>query len=211
MHKICLLIVIFVSLSSSLFAQEVVVDTIPNSKKIIVKDDSSFTKKNSLDPLSPSKATFYSAILPGLGQIYNKKYWKVPLVYGLLAGGIYLYQRNNNLYHRYRDAFKSRRIGLRNDEFWGVDAEGNPLAMPILRTNSLEDAQTLFQRNRDLSLLVTIGLYVLNIIDANIDAHLKQFNVNENLSLEMEPYIQEHNYYVTSNYFGLQITLNFKK
>ena len=58
--------------------------------------------------LGPAKAAFYSAVLPGLGQVYNKKYWKVPIVYGALAGGVYYFNKNNDLYHKYRDAYKRR-------------------------------------------------------------------------------------------------------
>ena len=63
------------------------------------------------NPLSPSKAAFYSAILPGMGQIYNKKYWKAPIVWGVLGGTTYLYIDNNSIYKRYRTAFKLRKAG----------------------------------------------------------------------------------------------------
>ena len=71
---------------------------------------------NYFNPLSPAKAAFYSAILPGLGQIYNKKYWKAPIVWGAMGTSIYFYLDNNNEYDRYRTAFKQREAGLK-DEF----------------------------------------------------------------------------------------------
>jgi hypothetical protein len=74
-------------------------------------------KKSGINMLAPSKAAFYSAVLPGLGQIYNKKYWKVPLVYGALGTTIYFYISNNNKYHAYRDAYKRRLEGFNDDEF----------------------------------------------------------------------------------------------
>ena len=69
--------------------------------------------------MKPSKATFYSAVLPGLGQAYNKKYWKIPIVYGALATGIYFYNQNDKNYNRYRNAYKRRLAGFTDDEFYG--------------------------------------------------------------------------------------------
>ncbi len=135
--------------------------------------------KNSLEnprpynPLAPAKAAFYSAVLPGLGQAYNGKYWKIPLVYVGLGTGVYFYINNNKQYYRYRDAYKSRLAGQTDDEFQG-----------LLSDESLIDAQKHFQRNKELSLLLTAAMYILNILDANVDAHLQQFNVSEDLSFK---------------------------
>ena len=127
--------------------------------------------------LGPAKAAFYSAALPGLGQIYNKKYWKVPIVYGALAGGIYYFNKNNDLYHKYRDAYKRRLAGFTDDEFYGNGT------VPAISNDGLIRAQKSLKRNKELSILVTIGIYALNIIDANVDAHLLQYNLDENLTL----------------------------
>ncbi len=70
-----------------------------------------------LDPLSPSKAAFYSAVLPGAGQAYNKKYWKIPLVYAAIGTSIYSYNFNKKKYWSYRNAYKSRKACYTNDEF----------------------------------------------------------------------------------------------
>ena len=118
------------------------------------------------DPLRPSKAAFYSAVIPGLGQIFNKRYWKVPLVYGAIGASIYAYDFNEKNYKRYRNAYK---------------------------------------RNRDRSMLFIVGFYFLNILDANIDAHLKQYNVNSDLSIR--PFIEND----TQNLFiqsGISLTLS---
>lgn len=155
--------------------------------------------KKTIDPLRPSKAAFFSAIIPGLGQAYNKKYWKVPIVYAALGTGIYFYDRNNKQYNRYRDAYKRRLAGFKDDEFYGDGVT------PALSTEALIRAQDQFRRNKELSLLVTIGMYALNIIDANVDAHLLQFNVDENLSLS--PHYQ---YNRMENASDLGLTLNFK-
>jgi hypothetical protein len=128
-------------------------------------------KSQEINPLAPSKAAFYSAIVPGLGQAYNKKYWKIPLVYGAMGTSMYFYVTNNKKYHSYRYAYKRRLEGFTDDQY------------EYLNDSQLIQAQRFFQRNRDLSLLVTVGFYILNIVDANVDAHLMQFNVNDKLSL----------------------------
>lgn len=151
-------------------------------------------KKSTINPLAPSKAAFYSAILPGLGQAYNKKYWKIPIVYGALGTGVYSYLSNNTKYHRYRDAYISRLSGYSNDDLANLD------------NDRLISGQKFYQKNRDLSLLITVGIYVLNIVDANIDAHLIQFNVNENLSLQ--PHLLEDDLSKSQN-LGFALTFNF--
>ena len=171
-------------------------------KEVVI--DSIIEIKEPINPLSPAKAAFYSAILPGLGQAYNKKYWKIPLVYGAIGTGVYFYITNNREYNRYRDAYKSRLAGFTNDEFY-KDANGNQLATPRVTTESLERGQKFFRKNKEISLLVTFGLYALNIIDANVDAHLLQYNVDENLSLA--PHYKFNEFDASSN---LGLTLNFK-
>ncbi|MFI2742378.1 DUF5683 domain-containing protein [Zhouia sp. PK063] len=179
-----------------------------NTNDVKVKVDSVTTNNDYVyDALAPSKAAFYSAILPGLGQIYNKSYWKVPIVYGALGTGIGIYIWNKNQYNRYRDAFKGRLAGRNDDEFWGTDSDGNPLATPILSKARLQDAQELYQRNKDLSLAITIGLYLLNILDANIDAHLNQFNVDDNLTFQ--PTLIQESSGLNNNKLGLSLTYSF--
>ncbi len=149
------------------------------AKEIVVD---SVIKRDPINPLSPAKAAFYSAVFPGLGQIYNKKYWKVPIVWGAMGTGIYFYTTNNKQFNRYRDAYKRRLAGFADDEFLQLDANGNVIQERVT-TDGLLRAQEFFRKNRDVSLLVTIGIYALNVIDANVDAHLLQYNVDENLSL----------------------------
>lgn len=142
-----------------------------------------------INPLAPSKAAFYSAIFPGLGQIYNKRYWKAPIVWGALGVGIYNYSINNTDYNRARDAFKRRRAGFTDDEFFARNDGTIDPANPRVSDSGLQDAQESLQRNRDLWLVVTIGFYALNIIDANVDAHLKQYNVSDRLAYSFKPYM----------------------
>lgn len=148
------------------------------------------------DPLRPSRATFYSAVLPGLGQIYNKRYWKVPLVYGGLGASIYFYDFNQKNYKRYRNAYKRRLAGYTDDEFQGVISDDNRLI----------DGQNFYKQNRDRSMLFIVGVYLLNILDANIDAHLKQYNVNDNLSVKPR---FEHNTLTNEMQWGVALSLDF--
>ncbi len=165
-------------------------------------------EKRKVNPLAPSKAAFYSAVLPGLGQIYNRRYWKVPIVYGAIGTGIYAYVYNDDLYDRFRSAFKRRRAGFFDDEFYDVNGSGIVPGSPDLSDEALQDAQERYQRDRDLALLITIGLYAFNIIDANVDAHLKQFNVDEDLSLDIKPYLEYHPITSDPNY-GIALTIKF--
>ncbi|CAL2104320.1 conserved protein of unknown function [Tenacibaculum sp. 190130A14a] len=150
----------------------------------------SFAQKDSLDikakqlqlsndkynPLSPSKAAFYSAIFPGGGQIYNKKYWKAPIVWAAIGTSVYFYIDNSNEYDRYRTAFKLRSQGIR-DEFTREDGT------VLISTAGLENAQKTLRKNRDLSLLSGILLYVLQIVEASVNAHLLQFDTDDSLSI----------------------------
>jgi len=148
-----------------------------------------------LNPLAPAKAAFYSAIVPGLGQYYNKSYWKIPLVYGGMGTSLYFYIDNQRAYTRARDEYKLR---LR-----GIERTDNPKVGSYTQ-DQLVTVQRSAQRNRDLSLFITISLYILNIVDANVDAHLQQFNVDEDLSfkpnLEYNPVINQHHFNVNVSY-----------
>lgn len=141
--------------------------------------DTIVEKSKEFNPLSPAKASFYSAVLPGLGQAYNGKYWKIPIVYAALGTGVYFYVWNNDNYNKYRDAYKLRLNG-KPDDYDGLN--GNP----YLSDSTLESAQESYKSDRDLSLLVTIGMYVLQIIEASVNAHLLQHNIDDNLSFRPE-------------------------
>lgn len=160
-------IIIFLLSSFSAKAQD--------EQTLIVQKDTTKLPQNfpPANPLAPAKAAFYSAIFPGGGQIYNKKYWKAPLVWGALGTSIGIYAWNNKKYHQYRDAYKDL---LQGKELTGELAGIND-------PDRLVRAQKGHQKNRDLAALITAGLYILQIVEANVNAHLMQFNVNENLSL----------------------------
>ncbi|MGB5556072.1 MAG: DUF5683 domain-containing protein, partial [Flavobacteriaceae bacterium] len=138
----------------------------------IILQDSILVVRKPINPLAPSKAAFYSAVVPGLGQIYNKRYWKVPIVYAVIGTGVYAYLYNDGLYDRFRAAFKRRQAGFADDEFWDYYNPGGEIPTTgDISTEALQDGQERYQRDRDLSLLVTIAMYALNIVDANVDAH----------------------------------------
>tara|TARA_R110002033_G_scaffold66768_1_gene117760 strand:+ start:134 stop:694 length:561 start_codon:yes stop_codon:yes gene_type:complete len=162
------------------------------SKTEVVAKDT--LKSIDIDPLTPAKAAFYSAVLPGLGQAYNKRYWKIPLVYGAIGTSLYFYIDSNKKYHQFRDAYKRRLEGYSDDEFSYLD------------DSRLISAQKFYQRNRDLSSLFVVGFYVLNIIDANVDAALMQFNVDDRLSIR--PTIYQNNLNYKTN-VGLSLNYNF--
>ncbi len=174
----------------------------------IVIQDSIFEKRKVINPLSPSKAAFYSAVLPGLGQIYNKRYWKVPIVYAVIGTGVYAYTYNDDLYDRFRTAFKRRQAGFTDDEFYDINEDNAQGSPPDLDTADLERQQENYQRDRDLALVITIAMYALNIIDANVDAHLKQFNVDEDLSMDIKPYLDLNPITNNPNY-GIAFTIKF--
>ena len=136
--------------------------------------DSTLVKKKH----SPLKATLMSTALPGLGQVYNGKWWKVPIIYGGFGGLIYSSVWNDAKCRTYRNAYLIRVDDdpATTDEFEGRYSDAN-----------LRELVDFYQRNRDLSLIFTGVLYALNIIDASVDAHLKDFDVSDDLSLKVRP------------------------
>ena len=156
------------------------------------------TVKSIINANAPAKAAFYSALIPGLGQAYNKKYWKIPLVYIGLGVGIYSYTFNQKRYNGFRGEYKKRLAGTSLGE--ADTTYGNFTNDQLIR------GQKFHQRNRDLSALITAGIYLLNIVDANVDAHLLQFNVNDNLSVK--PDLNQNDLDYKYNY-GLTLSYNF--
>lgn len=127
---------------------------------------------------SPKKAAIYSAVLPGLGQAYNRKYWKIPVIYVGFAGlGYAVYYTNNN-YQEFRQAY-----ALRLDTIITNDTH------PLYSTSGLQLTRDAWHRNRDLSIVGCLALYTLQVIDATVDAHLYKFDekINDKLSLQLEP------------------------
>ncbi len=162
-------------------------------------DDTAFLDSQKIDPLAPATAAFYSAVLPGLGQAYNKKYWKIPIVYAALGTGVYFIVDNQNEFDRYRTAYKLR-ISGRPDEFDGTGDN------PNISEDGLIRAQEITKKNRDLAIFITLGLYALNIIEANVDAHLDDRAFNRNLSFRPSLYIDPID---SQAYAGMNLKIGF--
>ena len=135
------------------------------------------------DPLTPSKAAFYSAVLPGLGQAFIGKAWKIPNVYGAIGTSIYYYKTNNKEMLKYRNAYKNRINGIYEDEYLDIIPENETLLKGMQFHKSY----------RDISMICIIGFYMLNILDANVSAHMMQFNVSEDLTLNPRFIIDKNN------------------
>lgn len=140
---------------------------------------------------SPRKAAILSATLPGLGQVYNKKYWKIPIIYAGLLTSVYYINDNNVEYKRYKDAYL-RRLDNNpdNDDFVGEYSSGDLLIL-----------KDFYRRNREVSILCFIGTYIINVLDASVDAHLFDYDISEDISLQITPTS-------TANFNGLSLTLN---
>lgn len=139
---------------------------------------------------SPRKATIYSAVLPGLGQIYNRKYWKVPLVYGGFVTFGYFINFNNDLYIKYKQAYSDI---IDNDPTTNSfkDLKVNPIFFEDDKISQLTErlriAKDGSRRNRDLVVISTAVFYALNIIDASVDAHFFKFDISDDLTINWVP------------------------
>ena len=178
----------------------------------------------------PNKAVVYAAIFPGLGQIYNKKYWKLPLVYGSAIGCIYAITWNGAQYSGYRDAYSDFRYMVNHQEgtiSGGFDPNRNSWEDYIFIigkssvnldewtstersnfSNVLKSRRDRFRRFRDLSYIVSVGFYAIWIVDAYVDAQLFNFDISEDLSMNFQPVIFERNM-THRNTIGLSCSFNF--
>lgn len=150
---------------------------------------------------SPTKATLFSAVIPGSGQLYNRKYWKVPVIYALAGGLGYLAFTNYLQYDKYRKVIIERT---------SLEA-GEPFTDPYAETYSTDNLLTLqsgFRSNFEYASVGLFAVYVLQIVDATVDAHLFYFDVSDDLSLQISPSIQKYRQSYTT---GINLTLNIKK
>lgn len=149
-------------------------------------------------------AALLSAVLPGAGQVYNKKYWKVPIVYGVLAIPTYTFVDNLQWFKKTRFAFN---IASAKDTARYKEVDPRLLYMVESGyTSSLQNYRNDFRRNVDYSVLVFILIWGLNVVDATVDAHLKDFNITDDLSLQVKP-----GYLPIANTAGIGIVLNIGK
>jgi hypothetical protein len=175
----------------------------PQADSILEKKDNQYSGKkmsqaerDSLDKRlhdNPRKATLYSAILPGAGQVYNKKYWKVPIVYAAIGIPAYAFFYNKSWYQKCQYALTVC-VNLETNGSVGDDSlkKVAPELLPFVTTNDQNGIITnrdSFRKNQDYSVLFFLLFYGLNIVDATVDAHLKDFNVSSDLSFQIKPMI----------------------
>jgi hypothetical protein len=151
---------------------------------------------------SPRKAIIRSAIIPGWGQIYNKKYWKLPLVYGALGATGYVFFDNLQVYKDSRFAYKAKYQASRGDstDYFKIKPEYLVYSLESLRANRDQ-----FRKYIDYSVLFFVFFWGLNVVDAAVDAHLKSFDVSPDLSLQIKPGYSE-----MAGTKGISLILAFK-
>ena len=133
---------------------------------------------------NPKRATLYSVILPGLGQAYNKKYWKIPIVYAGIGTIYYIADMNGDYYREFRDAYDYQ-SGINTD----VSEEAIEYASKY-SANNLITLRDSYRRDMELSWIIMVLWYGINIIDASVDAHFFEYDIGDDLTLKVEPVIQ---------------------
>tara|TARA_B100000768_G_C11240383_1_gene359251 strand:+ start:47 stop:601 length:555 start_codon:yes stop_codon:yes gene_type:complete len=182
-NNFSIILILFISFGS-INAQKKEIDSLTRKERLI------------LDPLTPARAAFYSTIIPGLGQIYTRKYWKLPIIYGALGTSAYYYFFQKKQMNIFRDIYKRRIAGYTDDIY----------ANRILKEDQLIEGMKFHKSYRDQAVMSFMILYLLNIIDANVGAHLMQFNVNDQLSFRPNLGPDEFN---TNINFGISLNINF--
>ena len=174
---------VFLFLCNLNFSQEIQSDPLIKDSISSKSVYSLRTKRLIDDPTTPSKAAFYSAVIPGLGQAYLGKAWKIPIIYAAIGASLYYFDVNNKEMNEYRNAYKRRLNGFYDDRFL-------ELARPITTEQLLLGME--FHKNyRDIAIVLAALSYMLNILEANVSAHLLQFNVSEDLSVKPNLIIDE--------------------
>ncbi|MBR9998384.1 MAG: hypothetical protein KFF73_05400 [Cyclobacteriaceae bacterium] len=147
-----------------------------------------------------NKAAMYAAILPGLGQIYNKRYWKLPILYGGAATMGFFIDYNHKKYEQFRNAYLEK-TSL-PEELWT-----DPLAINVAEDN-LQNGIDFYRRNRDLLMILLAGVYFLQIVDAHVDAHLMDFDISEDISFRIQPGLIPDSYTASMQY-GMKFIISF--
>jgi hypothetical protein len=150
---------------------------------------------------SPKKAAILSALLPGAGQAYNKKYWKMPIVYAAGITGGYMIATNHREFKTYKEAYIHR-------------TDTNPATIdlfPKYSASQLKVYRDYYRRNTELSVILTTVVYLIQILDATVDAHLFEFDVTNNLALQWRPFIMPTQNVSRAPTMGLSLTFSFRK
>ena len=137
---------------------------------------------------SPKKAALYSAVLPGAGQFYTKKYWKIPIYYSGLITSIYFINDNSKKYLKYKEA-----------ALLSYDTGENQFGYTYYQ---LKDLKEHYRRNRDVSYFILTGIYILNIVDASVNAHLFNYDISDDISFNIRTFSSLQN-------SGVYLSINF--
>lgn len=161
---------------------------------------------------NPTKATWLALVIPGGGQIYNRKYWKLPIIYGGFAGCAYALTWNNKMYKDYMQAYKDAALGN-----WEANSIHDLLPPGYLdRTPKTQITETLrkrkdtYRRYRDLSIFAFIGVYLISVIDAYVDAELSNFDITPDLSMRVEPAVIDSQYSIGSSNKSVGVQCSFR-
>lgn len=174
------------------------INFLKSQTNVVSTSDTSSIEPKIIKNKSARKASIYSAVLPGLGQAYNKKYWKIPIIYAGIGGFAYMFYSNHINYMYYRKNLLAVTDDDPNttNEISGYDQTG------------LQAEKLRYKKLRDVGIIGFSLVYIFNIVDANVDAHLKTFDVNDNLSFKIKPVFSS----TSNNSFGLGlgIKINLK-
>jgi hypothetical protein len=151
---------------------------------------------------SARKATLYSMALPGLGQAYNHKYWKIPVIYAGFGTLAYFIHANNKKYMDFKEAYK-----YKAGDSTSIKPVGNPYVDKYDASQLLE-GQNYYRRNLEVSIMFTAVLYILNVVDAAVDAHFFDYNVSDDLTMRIDPFISPPSFTAKQG-GGFKITLSF--
>ena len=195
------------------------IDSVQKATPTLTSDSSRVSKKRSALEVSdriarfkpePYKATWLAVVLPGAGQIYNRKYWKLPIVYGGIMGCLYAYNWNNQMYSDYRQAFLDIMDADPNTKSYetffpsGYDFKRNEEYLKEV----FKKRKNRYRRWRDMSVFACVGVYLVSIVDAYVDAHLSSFDISEDINLSIQPDVQPINTQGNS-YYGLNCNISF--
>ena len=211
--KKLLFLLFLVNLTSTIQGQVIRIDTtkiVNIDKKIKV-----YSKQDSLKKfykIIPRTATIRSAMVPGWGQVYNRQYWKLPLVAGAFAVNIYFIVYNDTRYHYYKgylgQTYPPQSIATVNVPLYNsVDSEGKQVYRDF-NQDTLNNAVAGYRKNRDGSYLILLAVWAANIVDANVTAHLKTFDMTDDISLKIQPTFSSPD--IMEPVFGAKLILAFK-
>lgn len=223
--KFVILLFLAIAISFSVDAQQQeIIDSVPSNSEFVVLENNRFETKRIVPDAEPNKwadfkpdpirALWMGAIIPGYGQIINRKYWKLPIVYAGFLGCAYAITWNSSRYETYKSAYRDITDGNPNTNSHidilpnGLTLETYPGGISTYSSN-LQSAYEQSRRYRDLSVIATVAYYGITLIDAYVDAHLLDYDISPDLSLNVRPALL-HNVNTRSNSYGMQLNLKLK-